>query len=440
VEWVVTGYLLALGVAQAATGWVGARFGDRKAFLGSLSLFAASSAVAAAAPNLWALIVARTIQGICGGIAMPLSASLLFAMFPPRNRGRVIGISGTVIMVAPGLGPVLSGYVVDNFSWRWLLLLNVPVGVAGVLFGLRLIPEVSRRRPRPFDLRGLVLMAGGLIGLLVAISQASEWGFSSVRFIGLAAIAVALIWLYTWHSRRVEHPLIDPVIFTEPVFRTTILITWALASAQFARMVFVPLELQVVRGMSAFEAGAILAVAAVGSAIIMPFAGWLTDRTGGRLPVAAGGMILAVAMLRLGTLELETATWQVIAAVGATGVGIVLVTMTSTVTGLNWVSHRFGNDVVGEASAVRNLHRQIAGSIATAGLAVVVTGSGGSLARVEASAAELAQGQNAYNRVFLVALVGVLVATALSRRLPAAPPPDPDDGAEPVIPAESRMT
>lgn len=430
IEWVVTGYLLAMGVAQSATGWVGARFGDRTAFLGSLGLFALSSAFAAAAPNLVLLILARAVQGVFGGLAVPLSASILFAMFPPDRRGAAIGMSATVVMVAPGLGPLLSGYVVTNFSWRWLLLVNVPFGIAGVLFGLRLVPEGEGPRERKLDTLGLLLVAGGLVGLLVGISRVNDWGWSSARFIATFLVSAGLLLAYFRHARRVEHPLIEPRIFAEPVYRLTILITWAVATAQFARMVFIPLELQVVQGMTAFKAGAIVAVAAVGSAITMPVAGRLTDRFGGRTPVAVGSALLALAMWQLSTLEVDTPTWQILVAVGITGIGVVLVTMPTTVTGLNWVSHRLGDWVVSEAAAVRNLNRQVAGAMATAGLAVVVIASGGTLSAGDHSAALIASSETGYSRVYLVALVGAVIAVGMALRLPKGPPPADDDHAD----------
>ena len=437
IEWVVTGYLLAMGVAQTTTGWVAARFGDRTAFLGSLGAFAMCSAVAAASPNLFILILTRSIQGIFGGLAVPLSAAILFAMFPRDRRGSAIGLSATVVMVAPALGPLLSGYVVTNFSWRWLLLVNVPFGLGGVLFGLRLVPEAEGPRPRRLDARGLLLVATGLIALLVAISNVNEWGWSSARFLGMFAAAAALLAAYSWHARRVEHPLMEPGIFTEPVFRLTILITWSAAAAQFARLVFIPLELQVVRGMTAFAAGLILAVGAVGSAVTMPFAGKLSDRLGGRTPTATGAAILGIAMLQLSMLDLDTPTWQVVVAVALTGVGVTLVTMPTTVTGLNWVAHRLGDRVVSEAAAVRNLHRQLAGAVVTATLAVVVTASGGHLGPVDdASPRLLAEMQSAYNRVYLVGLVGAVLAFVFALRLPKTPPPS--EPAEPgaVLSAE----
>ena len=425
IEWVVTGYLLAMGVAQTTTGWVAARFGDRSAFLGSLGLFAVCSAIAAASPNLVVLILTRAIQGVFGGLAVPLSGGILFAMFPRDRRGQAIGLSATVVMAAPAFGPLLSGYVVTNYSWRWLLLVNVPVGLGGLLLGLRLVPEAEGPRPRRLDIRGLVLVATGLVLLLVSISNVNEWGWSSVRFVGMLAASAALLAAYSWHSRRIDHPLIEPGIFTEPVFRLTILITWSAAAAQFARLVFIPLELQVVRGMTAFGAGLILAVGALGSAATMPMAGRMSDRLGGRTPTAAGALVLGVSMFLLSILSTDTPTWHVVLAVALTGVGVTMVTMPTTVTGLNWVAHRLGDRVVSEAAAVRNLHRQLAGAVVTASLAVVVTANGGRLGPVnDPSPALLDTMQAAYNRVYVVGIGGAVLAFLFALRLPRGLPPE----------------
>ncbi len=412
-QWVVSAYLLALGVAQPVTGWVAARVGAKQALLATLGLFSLASLLAGAAPTLPLLIVARILQGLTGGLLIPLSTTILFAVFPPNRRGRVIGLSGMLVMAAPALGPVISGYVLTVMSWRWLMLLNIPVGLVGLLVGARFIPRTGDRERRPFDLWGLVLIGSGLAFLLYGFSETEGAGWTTPSFLVLVAAGLALLGGYVVRALRVDHPLVDLAIYRERLFSTAVAIAWAIALVQFGRTVFMPVQLQVVRGLSSLEAGSILALSGVASAMVMPFAGRWADR-GSRAPVLTGTTLMGVAAARLATLAVDTPLWQVVGAMALIGFGIVLVTIPTTVVALNAIPEK----LLTEAASVRSLNREIAGAVSTSVFAAVIAAQVGNIAATPTTAAGLAEHQDAYNTAFLVALVGVVVATLLAWSLP----------------------
>lgn len=420
-EWVVTANFLAMGVAQPLTGWLANRFGEKEAFCAALGGFAMSSALSAAAPSFGVLVGGRALQGLFAGLVVPLAASLMFAIFPPEQRGTAVGLSGGVVMVAPGLGPLLSGSILSLGTWRWIMLVSVGFGLVAFIGGLWVIPRAGRRADRRLDGGGLALLGSGLVGLLVALSFADEWGWLSARFIAVLVLSLLLLAAYSRHARRVEDPLLDPRILADPVFRSTIIIVWLISMAQFGRIVFIPIELQAVRDHTALEAGLVLALAALASAGAMPLSGRWTDRAGGRPPILAGLGLLALALTRLGTLRVETPEWQVMASVAAMALGVSLVLMPATVVALNEIARRFGQELVSEAAAVRSLNRQIAGAVMTVALASVVVASTGTLNVEPADQQELALAQQAFNRVYLAALAGVAIVFVLVWRLPGRP-------------------
>ena len=416
VDWVVTANLLALGIAQAPTGWIADRWGSRNGFLTAVGAFAVASAFVAVAPTLPLIVLGRIGQGLAGGVAMPLATAIIFEQFAPGRRGTAMGTAGAVVMLAPALGPVLSGYVVGNTSWRWLMLIHVPLGIAAVVAGLRFVPSTGERRRRPLDVVGLVLIVTALVALLVASSEATEWGLTSVRFLATATAGVALLVTFITRCRTVEDPVADLSIFRSRTFNVSMLVVIALAMPQFARNVFVPVELQTLRGLSPLRAGLVLAPAALAGAAAMPLAGRWTDRRGSRQPILAGLVAVAVATGLLAAAGATTPLWQVIAWVSLSGLGTVLVAMPTTVLSLSSIE----SHLVAQGAALRALIRQVAGALSTAVLATIIVGRAGVLAPEDAAGIDRAALEDAYDLGFWVAaalaVVGVVMATQLPRK------------------------
>jgi EmrB/QacA subfamily drug resistance transporter len=354
VEWIVTAYLLAVGVSMTATGWLADRYGRKRVFVVSLTLFTAGSLLSALAPNLPIIVGFRVLQGLGGGALMPIAMAIIYELFEPHERGRAFGLWGIAAMAAPAIGPVLGGYLATAVSWRWLFLINVPIGAIGIPVAIRLLRDVGFREHRRFDAIGLATSAIGLVLVLLALSEAPTWGLGSAAFVLTLSAGFLLVGVFVVRALHIEHPLVEMRIFAEGYFTLTMAAIWCLTIAQFARLYFIPLELETLRGLSALRVGVTLTPSAVGIAITMPI--------GVRLPCTVGLVILAATFWPLGHLAVDTPLWVVAVWLFLGGLGAGLAMMPNTVAGMNSVSFRH----VAQASAVRSLNRQIAAAFGTA--------------------------------------------------------------------------
>ncbi len=412
VEWIVTAYLLAVGVSMMATGWLADRFGRKRVFVVNLALFTAGSLLCALSPNLPVIVVFRVLQGLGGGALMPLAMAMIYELFEPQERGRALGIWGIAAMAAPALGPVLGGYLATAASWRWLFLINVPIGAVGVPLAMRLLRDVGFRERRRFDAVGLAVSSIGLVLVLLALSEAPDWGWGSAAFIGCMTVGTVLLVAFVLHALRVEHPLMEMRIFTEPVFSLTMAVIWCITIAQFARLVFIPLELETLRGLSALRVGLVLTPSALGIATTMAVGGRLADRIGARLPCTIGMVILAVSFWPLGHLGVDTSLWVIAAWLFVGGVGAGLSMMPNTVAGMNSVASRF----VAQASAIRSLNRQLAGAFGTAILASFLASRIGPIG--SHAGHPTAHTIAGYNDLFILGMWLLVAAFALALFLP----------------------
>lgn len=412
IEWVVTGYLLAVGVAQLATGWVSDRYGKKRTYTWSLFMFGLGSLLAALSPNLVALIGFRILQGLGGGAMMPVGLAMLYELFPPHRRGTALGIWGIAAMAAPAVGPVAGGWIASSVSWRWVFAVNVPIGLIGVTLAIRLLRDVGFREHRPLAWKAWLLAAAGLVGFLLAFDWAPDNGWDSPRFLAPVIIGTVLLAVFVRSELISDNPLLDMRMFAVPTFAITIGIVWLITVAQFARLVFIPIELQTVHGMTAFEAGLLLAPAAGGTALTMPFGGRIADRLGARIPVTTGLTMIAAAVWLLGTLTPTTSSPRILAYLLLQGAGTGLALIPNTVAAMNSLPNHW----VARASAVRSLNRQIAGAIGVAVLASFVVSRVGSITGSPGTNPD--QLQAAYNQVFHVALGAAAVATVLALFLP----------------------
>lgn len=414
IEWIVTAYMLAVGLGQPATGWLADRFGRKNVFVVSLGLFTAGSLLAAVAPTLEALVAFRVLQGLGGGFLMPVGMIIIYELFPPDRRGTALGIWGVAAMAAPAFGPVIGGYLVTTVSWHWLFLVNVPIGAIGVLTALRLLRDTAPRQHRPFDGRGLALGSSGLVALLFGFSQAAEWGWGSAPVMALLLAAAALLTAFARRELGIEHPLLDLRMFKVSIFTLTVVIAWTSSIVQFGRLVFLPLELQTLRDMTALEVGGLFVPAAVASALMFPIAGRVTDRIGPRVPVVVGGLCMAVATWMLAHLSPTTPVSTIATALVIQGTGTGLAMMANAVTGMNALPASF----VAQASALRSINRKVAAALGVAVLATVVSMRLGSVSAAGIAAAEVGRAQAAYNAVFFVAFGCAVASVVLGMFLP----------------------
>jgi DHA2 family multidrug resistance protein len=412
VDWIVTSYLLAVGVSIMATGWLADHFGKKRVFVYSLTAFTAGSALCAVSLGLPMLVASRVVQGLGGGALMPVGMAMIYELFEPEVRGMALGIWGVAAMAAPAVGPVLGGFLVTVVDWRVLFLVNVPIGVVGVPAAMRLLQDRGDRNDRPLDAIGLGLASAGLVLVLLALSEAPTWGWASSAFIATITVGSLLLVAWVVRSLRGPHPIIELRMFAIPAFSLTMVIVWLITVAQFARLVFIPLEFETLRGSSALSVGLMLTPSALGVAFTMPVGGRMADHVGARIPVTIGLAITAVSFWPLANLNADTPMSVVAMWLFIGGLGVGLSIMPNTVIAMNSVHGRY----TAQASAVRSLNRQVAGALGTAALASVLVSHIGPIG--SHAGRPSAEAVGGYNAVFAVAFLCTLLAFVFAFALP----------------------
>ena len=414
-EWVVTIYVAAVALILPATGWLGDRFGRRPTYLAALASFGVGSVVCVAAPTFNLLVAGRVLQGLGGGILQPIAMATIYELFPVDKRGTALGMWGVAVMAAPAVGPPLGGWVVTNWGWRWIFVAMVVLSLIALVLAALLFRETGVREERTLDVRGWALAALGVLTLVIVSRQASEWGFGSPLTVGAVVVAVGAFVVLVWRSRRMTSPIIDLTMFQVPVFSITMVVITLMTMSQFARLNYLPVELQVVRGIDAQEVGLLLMPAAIGVAITMPIGGRLADRIGPRLPVTLGVGLVTLTTLGLANLTPTTPYPAIVALLVTQGIATGLAMMPTTIGAMNALPMRF----VAQASSVIALNRQLAGAVGTAVLGAVIVVQLGAIAPAGLTApGEIQQAQDGYNHMFLLAAVLMGITTVLALFLP----------------------
>ena len=415
IDLVMTAYLLALGVVQPTTGWLADRFGRKHIFLASLGVFTVGSLLSGVAADLPQLVVARIIQGLGGGAIFPVGMAMIYEQVPPRRRGLALGVWSLALAVAPSLGPTLGGIIVTTLGWRWLFFVNVPIGLIGMLVGMRVLRFAGFREKRRFDILGFGLVTAGLASVLYAVSDASTAGWTSVQTVLLGGAGLVLLGAFVGHELREPEPLIDLRMFAIPAYSAAMLLVGGMITVTLARLVFLPLELVTVRGLPELEVGLILTPAAVTGAVAAPLGGILADRIGPRLPVLLGLATMCVGSLFLANLSIDTPTWLIALFVGIQGLGNGFALTPNQVAGMNALPQR----LLARGTAIRSTTRQISASFSIALLTAFLAAQVGVLGP-PGSAAEAMADMAGFNGVFAVcAIVGAACLVLALRFVPS---------------------
>src|SRR6185437_8829119 len=282
-EWVVTGYVLSLALWIPASGWIGDRFGTKKTFLFATAMFVLGSALCGRAWSIESLVVFRILQGVGGGMLTPVGTAMLYRAFTPAERARASAILSIPTMFAPMLGPLFGGFLVDAVSWRWIFYVNVPVGIASFVFSWAVLKEHREPGAGRFDPAGFVLSGVGMAGVLFALSRGAEDGWLSplVLVTGLGGL-VCLVLLVVVET-RIRAPMLDLKLYTSRLFRTANATGAMFMCTQFGMLFVLPLFLQQLRGLSAFESGLTTFPQPVGQIIMVQFTSRMYHRLGARL-------------------------------------------------------------------------------------------------------------------------------------------------------------
>src|SRR3954452_18377047 len=294
IQWVPTIYLLSFAAVIPVSGWATERYGAKRVWLTALALFVLGSLLSAAAQSIGQLLVARVVQGVGGGLVMPVGQAMLARVAGPHRMGRVMSVVGVPMLLAPIAGPVIGGALVDAASWRWIFLVNLPVCAIALALSVRLLPATTGHRTARLDRRGLALLPAALALCVYGLSDAAARGsLTSVRPLAALLAGLSLLAAYVVHARRTTRPLLDVRLFGDRNFGAASAANFFLGVALFAVMMVLPLYLQTVRGRTPLQTGLLLIPQGLGAALAMPVAGALTDRLGARRVVVAGMFVAA---------------------------------------------------------------------------------------------------------------------------------------------------
>jgi EmrB/QacA subfamily drug resistance transporter len=369
IQWVVTGYTLAIAAVIPLTGWAADRFGTKRLYLTSLVLFVGGSILCGAAWSAGSLIGFRVLQGLGGGMIMPAVMTIMTKKAGPSRMGRVMGVLGVPMLIAPIAGPILGGWLVDDVSWRWIFFINVPIGIVAFIAAYL---KLDRDEPQPthrLDWLGMALLSPGLTLLIFGLAETSSHGAGAPRaWVPIAAGALLII-AFLRHSWTAEAPLIDIRTFTHTRAGAAAGVFLLFAIAMFGSLLLLPLYFQNVRGQSALEAGLLMAPQGFGAMITMPIAGRLTDRYGPtRLP-AAGLPLAALGMLPFAFVTSTTSFVLLCGSSFVLGLGMGMSMMPTMTAAMQAVPAQ----AIARTSTAMNIIRQSGASIGTAILAVILT-------------------------------------------------------------------
>ena len=287
-EWVVNGYLLSLAIFIPASGWIGDRFGTKKTFLFALSVFTLGSGLCSFAPSIQLLILFRIFQGVGGGMMTPVGTTMLFRAFPPQERANASAVLAIPAALAPAIGPTLGGWLVDFAGWRWIFLVNIPIGIAGFLFSLHYLKELQEKTTSKFDLAGFLLSGIGLSLLLYALSVVPTRGIGSLNVIISGIGGVILLALMVKVETGSKHPILHLLLFRERLFRTANLVMFFAFAMWLGFLFLLPVFLQQLGGFSAFQTGLTLSPQAIGWLAVSSIASRLYPKLKPRLMISLG--------------------------------------------------------------------------------------------------------------------------------------------------------
>ncbi|HWF83446.1 MAG TPA: DHA2 family efflux MFS transporter permease subunit, partial [Vicinamibacterales bacterium] len=300
IQWVATGYTLALATVIPLSGWIADRYGTKRLYMGSIAMFVIGSCLSGLAWSSATIILFRVLQGLGGGMIMPAGMTILTRAAGPQRIGRVMAIMGVPMLLGPILGPILGGWLVADVSWRWIFFINLPIGVIALILALRILPKDVAEHSQRLDIVDLMLVSPGLALTIYGLAKSSSsGGFSSDKVLIPIVAGILLLAAFVWHALRTKDPLIDLRLFKNRTFATSSISLMLMCISVFGAFLLLPLYFQAVRGESPLMAGVLLAPQGLGSMITMPIAGQLSDKTGsGRIvPFGLLGVVASVVWL-----------------------------------------------------------------------------------------------------------------------------------------------
>lgn len=412
IQWVSTAYLLALGVTIPLVGWAQQRFGGKRLWLAALTIFLIGSVLCSLAWDAPSLIAFRAVQGVGGGLMLPLLSTLVMQAAGGKSLGSLMSVVSLPTALGPILGPVIGGLILSAFDWRWLFWVNVPFCVAGFILALRMLPaDEPGARPK-LDIVGLVLLSPAMVGILYGLSNVNRdggFGRFDVLFPALAGVAL-LVAFIVYAVRRGPRALVDVRLFSHRPVASASALLFLTGASLYGAMLLLPLYFQEVRGTDALGAGLLLAPQGIGTLLSRSIAGRLTDRFGARWVSVIGFTIVGLATIPFAFVSPNTNEWMLMGALVVRGFGlgaVMIPLMTVAFVGLE-------RPDVPHASILTRIAQQVGGSFGVALLAVILQGAALGAHGLDGIA-------DAFDQAFWWAIGFTGLAVVLSLLLPGRP-------------------
>ncbi|HET6625521.1 MAG TPA: DHA2 family efflux MFS transporter permease subunit [Nocardioidaceae bacterium] len=439
VAWSMTGYTLALATVIPLTGWAADRFGTKRLYMLALILFVAGSVLCSLAWDVTSLVSFRVLQGLGGGMLMPLGMTIMTRAAGPERIGRVMAVLGVPMLLGPIAGPILGGWLIDSASWHWIFLINLPIGIVALIYSAMVLPKDSPTPSESFDFIGMLLLSPGLALFLYGASSTPETGTvlaTKVLLPGLIGLALVALFVLRSLMTKIEHPLIDLHLFRNRQLTIAVVSMSLFAIAFFGAGLLFPSYFLQVRGETTLHAGILLAPQGIGAMITMPIAGILADKTGPGKIVLTGIAVIALGMAVFTQVSADTSYVLLLGALFVMGLGMGATMMPIMTAALQTLT----DHNLARGSTLMNIVQQVAGSIGTALMSVVLTNA--TLARDAAEAlvqagqsgriaelppAAIGQGlselADAFGLTFVVATVLIVACLVPAFFLPRRKPP-----------------
>ncbi|MDT2449297.1 MDR family MFS transporter [Enterococcus avium] len=369
VQWLTTGFLLVNGIMIPISAWLINKFSSKRLYLTAITIFLIGTITCFIAPNFSTLLIGRLIQAAGVGISMPLLQNIMLSIFPPEKRGSAMGMAGIVIGLAPALGPTLSGWIIDHYTWRDLFDMVIPIVILVLVLAFFLMKSVIQLSNPSIDVLSAFLSTVGFGSLLYGFSSVGNDGWGSSKVISFLVIGVFVIGLFVWRQLHLEHPFLELRVFKSPTFTIAAILSGVVNMAMVGAEMVLPLYIQNIRGESAFHSGLMLLPGALIMGLMMPITGAIFDKHGAKRLAISGMLILTAATLPFAFLTQETPIVMIVILYAIRMFGISMVMMPVTTSGMNALPM----NLISHGTAVNNTFRQVASSIGTAVLISILT-------------------------------------------------------------------
>ncbi|WP_050181702.1 DHA2 family efflux MFS transporter permease subunit [Domibacillus robiginosus] len=381
VQWLSTGYMLVNGILIPASAFFIQKFTNRSLFIAAMILFTAGSVLAALSPSFSVLLAARMIQASGSAIMMPLLMNVMLASFPVERRGAAMGIFGLVMITAPAIGPTLSGWLIEHYTWRTLFEVVIPIAAITLVFAVFKLKNITQQRAISLDILSLVLSSIGFGGILYGFSSAGEKGWDSVYVYGAITAGVIGLVLFVLRQMKLDEPLLEFRIYKYPMFALSSAISIVIAMAMFSAMLLMPIYVQTIRGISPLDSGLLMLPGAIVMGIMSPITGMLFDKFGARVLAVIGLSITILTTFMFSNLTMDTSYGYIMFVYTLRMFGMSMVMMPVMTNGLNQLPPAMNP----HGTAMNNTLQQVSGAVGSALLVTLMQN------RTESQAEQLAQ-------------------------------------------------